>query len=172
MIVFLFGTWGSGKSFVGELIERECGLLHLEADIHFDKPMVNALHAQTFHQLDLTDYYNRVVSDIFSFKGRTNNFVVSQAIYEERFRQLIYEVFEPEVRFVWVKTENRHFQRLRLNQRSEKTGNPINGEMLAYMQEYWQEPQVPHEVLLNGPKLVEHTKKLLQAWGLCIDWES
>ena len=172
MIVFLFGTWGSGKSYVGDMIERECGLLHHEADIHFDKAMLNALHAQTFHQLDLTEYYNRVVADIFRFKNRTNHFVVSQGIYEERFRQLIYEVFQPEIRFVWVKTENQHIQRLRLNQRSEKSGNPIDGEMLKYMQAYWQEPQIPHEVLINGPLVADHAKKLLQFWGLCAGWES
>ena len=171
MIVFLFGTWGSGKSFVGNLFQKECGLLHMEADIHFNKKMLNALHARTFHELDLAVYYNQVVSDIFSFKKRANNFIVSQGIYEERYRRLIYEIFEPEIHFVWVKTDNKKIQKLRLNRRSEQTGNPITGEVLEYMQNYWEAPQVPHEVLLNGPLLERHGREMLQSWGLCLGWE-
>lgn len=171
MIIFLFGTWGSGKSFVGNMFQRECGLLHMEADVQFDKKMLNALHARTYHKLDLTAYYNQVVADIFSFQKRTNNFVVSQGIYQERFRKLIHEVFHQEIHFVLVKTENQKIQKLRLNRRSEQSGNPITGEVLDYMQTYWEEPRIPHEVLLNGPLVEDHGRKLLQSRGLCLDWE-
>jgi len=172
MIVFLFGTWGSGKSYIGELIQRECGLLHVEADIQFDKQMLNALHAKKFHELDLTDYYDRVVRDIFNFQRRTNDFVVSQGIYQEHHRKMIFDVFSPDIRFVWVRSEDQALQKARLNERATRFGNPINAEVYEYMLEYWEDPKIPHHRLTNGPNVSLEAKAMLQNWGLCFGWET
>ena len=171
MIVFLIGTWGSGKSYVGELIQRECGLLHMEADIQFDKQMLNALHARSYHELDLTNYYDRVVRDIFNFQRRTNDFVVSQGIYQENYRKIIFNVFDPEIRFVWVKSDNQKLQKERLNHRAAKYGNPINSEVYDYMLSYWEAPQLPHVQLINGPNVRDEINSLLKDWGLCLGWD-
>lgn len=170
MILFLTGTWGSGKSYVGELIKTHCGLPHIEADIHFDKKMLGAIHARTFHELDMTPYYNRVISDIFGFQKRADNFVVSQGIYQERFRRTIYECFEPEIRFVWVQSPDEELLKARLIARGS-TGNPISPEVYDYMKPYWEDLQIPHEVLVNGPGLTEDTRLLVQSMGLCFHWE-
>jgi len=171
MIIFLFGTWGSGKSYVGNLIQRECGLLHMEADIQFDKSMLHALHARKFHELDLTSYYDRVVRDIFNFQRRTNDFVVSQGIYQETYRKLIYDVFYPEIKFVWVVSKNQNLQRERLNQRAATFGNPINATVYDYMLDYWEQPVIPHHQLVNGPNLKQSVKSMLENWGLCNGWQ-
>ena len=169
MIIFLVGTWGSGKSYVGNLIEEHCGIPHVEADIHFDKKMLGSIHARTFHELDMTKYYDRVITDIFSFQKRAINFVVSQGIYQEQFRQAIYDCFQPEIRFVWVKTEDEFLLKSRLEERSSK-GNPISPEVYDYMQPYWEELLLPHEVLVNGDNIAEDTRALLQSIGLCTHW--
>jgi gluconate kinase len=171
MIIFLFGTWGAGKSYVGDLIQRECGLLHMEADIQFDKKMLNALHARKYHQLDLTYYYDRVVRDIFNFQRRTNHFVVSQGIYQEVYRKMIYNVFDPDIRFIWVKYQNTKLQKERLNQRAATYGNPISAELYDYMLEYWEDPTIPHYSLMNDPDLKHSIKTLLNRWGLCVSWD-
>jgi gluconate kinase len=170
MIIFLVGTWGSGKSYVGDLIEEHCGLPHVEADIHFDKKMLGAIHARTFHELDMTKYYDRVISDIFAFQKRADNFVVSQGIYQEGFRRAIYSVFEPDIRFVWVKTDDEQTLKNRLIERGSK-GNPISPEVYDYMKPYWEEVQIPHHVLINGSKIKRNTRLLLKTFGLCFHWE-
>lgn len=170
MILFLTGTWGSGKSYVAKLIEQHCGLPHLEADIHFDKKMLGAIHARTFHELDMGPYYNRVISDIFGFQKRADNFVVSQGIYQERFRQEIYQCFQPEIRFVWVRTPSEEVLKARLIERVSK-GNPISPEVYDYMKEYWEDLEIPHQVLINGENILEDTRKLVQSLGLCYHWE-
>jgi adenylate kinase family enzyme len=170
MILFLTGTWGSGKSYVGDLIKEHCGLPHLEADIHFDKRMLGAIHARTFHELDMSAYYNRVISDIFGFQKRADNFVVSQGIYQERFRQEIYSCFDPEIRFVLVETPDEETLKARLIERGSK-GNPISPEVYEYMQPYWEDLQIPHQVLVNGENVEEDTRQLVQAIGLCFHWE-
>jgi gluconate kinase len=169
MIIFLVGTWGSGKSYVGKLIEEHCGLPHVEADIHFDKKMLGAIHARTFHELEMTKYYDRVISDIFGFQKRAKNFVVSQGIYQEQYRQLIYDCFRPEIRFVWVRTADELILKSRLEERSSK-GNPISPEVWDYMKPYWEELLIPHDVLVNGENIAEDTRALLQSYGLCSHW--
>ncbi|HSG25161.1 MAG TPA: hypothetical protein VLA32_03525 [Anaerolineales bacterium] len=172
MIVFLFGTWGSGKSYIGKMIQQECGLLHMEADIQFDKQMLNAVHTRKYHELDLTNYYHRVVSDIFNFKKRSNDFVVSQGIYQEAYRKMIFDVFDPDIRFVWVKSEDIALQKKRLDDRAAKYGNPINSDVYDYMLNHWDTPEIPHVQLVNGPSVGTETKSLLQQWGLCYGWDS
>jgi gluconate kinase len=170
MIIFLVGTWGSGKSYVGDLIEKHCGLPHVEADIHFDKKMLGAIHARTFHELDMTKYYDRVISDMFAFQKRADNFVVSQGIYQESFRRAIYNVFEPDIRFVWVKTEDEQTLKNRLIERGSK-GNPISPEVYDYMKPYWEEVRIPHHVLVNGEKIKRDARLLMKTYGLCFHWE-
>ena len=172
MIVFLFGTWGSGKSYIGNMIQQKCGLLHMEADIQFDKQMLNALHSRNYHELDLTNYYHRVVSDIFNFQKRSNDFVVSQGIYQETYRKMIFDVFDPDIRFVWVKPEDITLQKKRLDDRAAQYGNPINSDVYDYMLTHWDPPEIPHVQLINGPSIGAETKSLLQKWGLCYGWDS
>ncbi len=170
MIIFLFGTWGSGKSYVGELIQARCGLLHVEADIHFDKKMLGAIHARSFHELDLTPYYERVITDIFSYQKRATHFVVSQGIYAEHHRKMIYDVFQPDIRFVWVKMEHEEILKARLDDRSARSGNPITYEVYEYMRSYWEEPRLPHFVLMNEGDVWSRVEKILTTWGICYQW--
>ena len=142
---------------------------HVEADIHFDKKMLGAIHARTFHELDMTKYYDRVISDIFSFQKRSDNFVVSQGIYQEQFRQTIYECFQPDIRFVWVKTADEFLLKARLYERSTQ-GNPITPEVYEYMNLYWEEMLIPHKELVNGDTVEADTRALLQSLGVCMHW--
>jgi hypothetical protein len=143
----------------------------MEADIQFDKQMLNAIHTRKYHELDLTNYYDRVVRDIFNFQRRTNDFVVSQGIYQESYRKMIFDVFEPDIQFVWVRADNLALQKERLNVRAAKYGNPINSEVYDYMLTYWEAPQLPHTQLINGSMIKDDLKVLLKNWGLCLGWD-
>lgn len=169
MIIFLTGTWGSGKSYVGDLIQENCGLLHVEADVHFDKSMLAAIHARNFHTMDHTVYYNKVISDIFNYEKRSTHVVVSQGIYQERYRKMIYDCFQPNIHFIWVKMENERLLRGRLMERSS-TGNPITPEVYDYMNSHWEDLQIPHSVLVNEGPLEEKLAVMLYDLGLCFHW--
>ena len=170
MIIFLFGTWGSGKSFVGNMIHERCGILHIEADLHFNKKMLAALHQRKFHELEMEAYYDRVISDIFGYQRRSRDFIVSQAIYYEYYRQMIFNCFSPDIHFAWVKTEDEYLQKSRLRERAT-TGNPVTPEVYEYMKQYWEEPTLPHEILINDYTLEGQVKTFLDSLGLCVQWE-
>lgn len=169
MIIFLFGTWGSGKSHVGSLIQEHCGLPHIEADMHFDKKMLAAIHQRKFHELDMGSYYDRVIGDIFAFQRRSQDFIVSQAIYQEYYREVIYNSFSPDIRFVWVKTKDEYLQKARLDARAA-IGNPITSEVYEYMKSFWEDPIIPHEIVFNGNNVEEQVRTLMDSMGLCMQW--
>jgi gluconate kinase len=138
--------------------------------MHFDKKMLAAIHQRKFHELDMGPFYDRVIADIFAFQRRSQDFVVSQAIYNEYYRELILNSFSPDIRFVWVKTEDEYLQKARLDARAS-TGNPINREVYDYMQSFWEAPNIPHDIVINGQKLEEQVSTLLDSLGLCVQWE-
>jgi hypothetical protein len=84
---------------------------------------------------------------------------------------MIYNVFDPDIRFIWVKYQNTKLQKERLNQRAATYGNPISAELYDYMLEYWEDPTIPHYSLMNDPDLKHSIKTLLNRWGLCVSWD-
>jgi hypothetical protein len=137
--------------------------------MHFDKKMLAAIHQRRFHELDMGPYYDRVIGDIFAFQRRSQDFVVSQAIYQEYYREVIWNSFSPDIRFVWVKTEDEYLQKARLDARAA-TGNPITSEVYEYMQSFWEDPMLSHDVIFNGEKLEEQIRILMDSLGLCMQW--
>lgn len=169
MILFLFGTWGAGKSYVGNMIEEKCGLPHFEADLHFDPDMVSAIHDRTFHAIDLEPYYGRIITEIRGYARRSEHFVVSQGVYRETYRRMIYQAFAPDIRFVWVQTENGWLQKWRLWLRSRR-GNPITPKVHDYMLPHWDPPAIPHDTLPNNRQVEAAVRGLLERHGLCYYW--
>jgi gluconate kinase len=170
MILFLFGTWGSGKSFVGDLIQRNCNLPHMEADLLFDQEMRDSLSQLNFHQLDLTSFFGEVLVEMKFYQRRCDHFVVSQAIYREDYRKLVYDSFSPDIRFIWVQTPDEILQMTRLDARAEKTESPVTSRVYTFMKEHWDAPQIPHMVLRNDERLGVNLPRLLAEFGLCEHW--
>ena len=169
MIVFLFGSWGAGKSHVGAAIEQRTGLPHMEADLHFRDEMVVAIQQRRYHKLDLGGYYSRVVAEMQSYQRRSPNFMVSQGIYQEKYRQMIYDFFAPEISFVWVRTPKKKMQMDRIQARAQQ-GNPITPQLYAYMAKRWEAPQLPHQALQNNDTLEAQMPKILENCGLGYYW--
>ena len=169
MIFVFFGTWGCGKSYAAKMIEKNCGIPHLEADILFDEKMRMALQNGLFHRHDLQDFCRRVEQEIHSYHRRSPNVIVSQALYREKYRRYLYNAFPGEIEFVWVQTPDELLQKNRLNMRASQ-GNPINEYVYDYMKKHWEEPEIPHKILLNDTLLENKLPEFMQAYGLCYEW--
>lgn len=169
MIIFLFGTWGAGKSYIGNLIEANCGIPHMEGDLHFTEEMAAAIQNQTFHQLNLDAYYNKVIGEIRSYQRRSPNLVVSQGIYKEKYRRLIYDQFSPDIQFLMVHTPNKWLRNKRLKARVRQ-GSPVTPKVWEYMARHWDVPNIPYGVILNNSKMELSVKSHLNEIGMCDYW--
>jgi gluconate kinase len=170
MIIVLVGTWGSGKSYIGDLIERHTGIPHMEADLQFDKSMTHAIRSHTYHEVNLDPFFNRVVAEMISFQKRAPQFTVSLAIYREEYRKMIYDLFQPDIHFVWVSNSDVSRQRNRILDRAA-SGSPITGEVYDNMLRHWDMPKIPHKVIENSPAVKESLPALLDDLGVFFSWE-
>jgi gluconate kinase len=166
MILFLFGQWGAGKSHVAHQVEQISGLHHLDADILFTQDLVDAVKACTIHPDQMAGYYDRVITEMQQTRRNRRHFVVTQGIYTDSYRRLIYRAFVPEIHFVLVKTANPALQRERIRQRAESTGNPVSLAAYEHMARYWEPVSIPHSVLWNGDHLDDEIVHLLHRLNL------
>lgn len=166
MILFLFGQWGAGKSYVAQQIERLAGLEHLDADTFFSQDLVDAVMACTIHPDQMADYYDRVVAEMWQTQRRRRHFMVTQGIYTDAYRRLIYRAFVPEIHFVLVKTADPTLQKERIRRRAERTGNPVSLAAHEHMARYWEPVSVPHSVLWNDHPLDGEIVHLLHRLNL------
>lgn len=169
MLIFLFGTWGAGKSYIGNMIEEKCGMPHMEGDLHFSEEMVQAINTRTFHELNLDSYYNKVINEMRSYQKRTSNFVVSQGVYQEKYRRMILDRFAPEIVFFLIHTPNKWVRNKRLKVRMRQ-GSPVTPKVWEYMAHHWEIPKIPFEVILNNKKMETTLVNKLKEYGLCEYW--
>jgi gluconate kinase len=153
MILFLFGQWGAGKSYVARQIEQISGLYHLDADTLFTQDLVDAVKACTIHPDQMADYYNRVLAEMQRIQHQHRDFIVTQGIYTDAYRRLIYRAFVPNIQFVLVRTADPWLQQERIHSRAEGTGNPVSLAAHEHMACYWEPISIPHDVLWNDDRL-------------------
>jgi gluconate kinase len=149
MILFLFGQWGAGKSYIAHKIEEGYNLPHLDADQFFTQEMVDAVKACELDPHQMSDFYERVIAAMHDYEARHPHFMVTQGIYTDLYRRQIYREFLPDIRFVLVKTPDPSLQRQRIGQRARLTGNPVSVAAYDSMTHYWEPISIPHAVLWN-----------------------
>jgi gluconate kinase len=166
MILFLIGQWGAGKSHVARQVERISGLYHLDADTLFTQDLVDAVKECTIHPDQMAGYYDRVIAEMQRTQRQHRNFMVTQGIYTDPYRRLIYRAFVPEIHFVLVKTPDPILQKERIRQRAQRTGNPVSVAAYEHMARYWEPVSIPHSVLWNDGLLDDQIVHLLHRLNL------
>ena len=120
MINIFFGEIGSGKSYHGRMIAEKAGIPFYEGDDFLpqkykDKiskgwPLSKA-EARKFVLIDLVRELDRLYS---YHNSRGESFVVSQALYSRMHRNFLFDCFNRDVRYIWVKSPGffRHLRQL------------------------------------------------------------
>ena len=102
LATILFGTAGSGKSFLGELIESRLGMLHYELDQHLTPAMQSAIsNGREFTDEMRDEYFVYLVPYIKDILKAHPRCVFTQAVYKERHRRYLVEQI-PELEPVWI----------------------------------------------------------------------
>jgi gluconate kinase len=102
--LLLFGQIGSGKSHLGELLARECGFHHHDADQDLPPAIVAAIRRhEPFTEAMRDDFVSRIHDRVAWLTREHPRFVVSQALFKERHRARLHIAF-PDLHFVWVRS--------------------------------------------------------------------
>lgn len=102
LLVLLFGTSGSGKSFLGDLFSRTLNLYHYELDLDLTPAMRKAIaDGREFTDAMRDDYFFQLIPRILDLKRDHSRCVLTQAVYKERHRRFL-KAHIPDLELVWV----------------------------------------------------------------------
>ncbi|WP_454781737.1 hypothetical protein [Legionella sp. WA2022007384] len=133
IIYFLFGKTGSGKSYIGKLLEK-LNIIHIDGDKHITPRMLDCLIEDEQMTPEMIDEYVNVLIDVIKTQKEKNpeqGFVVSQAMYLDKYRlKLLHAI--PELKFVLIDvapTVRAHFLTRRFQNKESKVSPRYANEM-------------------------------------------
>ena len=133
IIYFLFGKTGSGKSYIGKLLEK-LNIIHIDGDKHITPRMLDCLIEDEQMTPEMIDEYVNVLIDVIKTqkeKTPEQGFVVSQAMYLDKYRLKLLNAI-PELKFVMIDvapTVREHFLTRRFQNKESKVSPRYANEM-------------------------------------------
>lgn len=105
MKLLLFGKIGSGKSYVGELLQRECGIAYHDADQDLPEAVREAIrNHQAITEEMRDDFVTSIIQRIHQLSQEHQQFCIAQALFKNRHRLRILATF-PDLQMVWVRSD-------------------------------------------------------------------
>jgi gluconokinase len=145
MKLLLFGKIGSGKSYVGELFQREFGIAYHDADRDLPEVMREAIRnheAITEEMRD--DFVKSIIERIHLLSREHQQFCVAQALFKNRHRLRILERF-PDLQMIWVRSSE-----VLTNARlEERTGHVASLYYAQMVNPNFEAPTHRHRVIEN-----------------------
>jgi gluconate kinase len=161
MKLFLFGQVGSGKSYVGELLQRRFGIPFYDADWDLPEALRNAIAAhQPITEAMRTEFTAAIVRRIALLEQGKKHFVIAQALFKNRHREHLIQTF-PDLTLVWVRSSPSVASR-RLH---ERVGHIASSYYAELINPGFEPPTHPHaliENVQNSRQLVSNLAQLLR----------
>lgn len=145
MLVILFGLAGSGKTFVGELMQQELGYYFWDADQALTLDMRERISKkQPFTQAMRDKFTQSVIKHIKSLRESYPKLVVAGALYKEKNRKMMQNQFKDAV-FIQVQANLPL-----IIERLEAREYGIDEHYAQQIIVNFEEPTLPHYVLSNN----------------------
>ncbi len=145
MKLLLFGQIGSGKSFVGETLQRDFGMHYHDADDDLPASMLEAIrNHEPINDAMRDEFTGVIIARIRDLASRHETFCVAQALFKNRHRaRIVAEV--PDIIPVWVRSTP-ELIRVRLH---ERTGHLASAYYAKAINPGFEEPLLSHKVIDN-----------------------
>ncbi len=159
-VYLLFGKTGSGKSYIGELLERQ-HISHIDGDKHITNEMRECL--KTNKQMT-EEMIGRFVTHLAAVinqhkQDHPHAFVVTQALYLDCYRQELLQAV-PDLEFILIDSnEPRRMQRIR--ERFERGESKVTPVYATKMDERFEQPTHPYKCIVNEGNS-DHLQVLLE----------
>ncbi len=107
MILILFGLPGSGKNYIGKIIEKDYNFLFHDGDVDLTAKMKKSVKRGTIITKKMRkEFYNCLVKKIKKLNKIKNNIVIAQSIPKEKYRNFILKNF-PDAKFILIKAKHK-----------------------------------------------------------------
>jgi gluconate kinase len=157
-IVVVFGFPGAGKSFVAEVLKKDFGFYHHDADVDMPADLLKAVNTKALVTEQIRDrFFQKIIEHTKHLITEHQKLVVSQTFIKEKYREQFLRAF-PEVKFMLVKTTDK----IRENRLMQRKNFPIDLEYARKMCLNFDQPNIPHSVVDNDEDNDENIRKQLQ----------
>ena len=155
MIIILFGLSGTGKNFIGNLFASHFDFHFWDADEALTDEMRKAIANKKLFTQTMRDKLTGImITYIQQLTTRYPDIVIAQALYKEKNRLQLQQAF-PDAQFYWVKTDNSI-----IIQRKTSPAAVVDIEYANRMASNFEEPKLPHRVLINNDDKVSIINQL------------
>ncbi|WP_454784166.1 hypothetical protein [Legionella sp. WA2024007413] len=144
-VYFLFGKTGSGKSYIGKMLEK-LDIIHIDGDKHITPRMLDCLIEDEQMTPEMIDEYVSVLIEVIKTqkeKDPARSFVISQAMYLDKYRlKLLHAI--PELKFVMIDVEPKvreHF----ITQRFQNKESKVSPRYAKEMDKFFETPS--HDII-------------------------
>ena len=143
--IILFGLPGTGKTYVGKVLEKYFGYYFYEGDNDLTPEMKEAIKVQRVFTDQMRDrYFKILISKVQDLGSRIKNLVVAQTFIKEKYRVALLKKI-PETKFILIET-NKSVRENRLILRKDY---PLDLEYARIMEKNFDEPNIDHQVIIN-----------------------
>lgn len=160
MKLFLFGQVGSGKTYIGELLQQRFGIPFYDADWDLPEALRNVISAhQPITEAMRTEFTAAIVRRIALLKQGNEHFVIAQALFKNRHSEHLIQAF-PDLTLVWVRSSPSVASR-RLH---DRVGHIASSYYAELVNPGFEPPTHPHALIENvqdSQQLVSDLARLL-----------
>ncbi|MBI3714906.1 MAG: dephospho-CoA kinase [Betaproteobacteria bacterium] len=164
MKLLLFGQIGSGKSFVGECLQRDFGIHYHDADDDLPQAMVEAVRShQPITEAMRNEFTEVIIARIGDLSQRHADFCLAQALFKNRHRLRILTRCPTAVP-VWIRSTDALIGARLL----ERTGHLASAYYAEKINPGFEAPTMPHQAIDNfGDDAALHAQlqKLVERFG-------
>jgi gluconate kinase len=158
-LLYLFGLPGSGKNFVGELLQSDFGFNFHDGDEWLPLELQSQLKKGLGFTEAMRDQYYDAVGDKIEELLRspqTESLVIAQATFRNKHRRRLLARF-PQMMMAWVKAERQERQ-----ERLKWGGNRVDEELGLRMERDFELPDHSHAVITNSASSMHITREQLR----------
>lgn len=157
MLVVLFGQPGAGKTFIGEILQKNFGFFHYDGDLAIPKKLIHALkRREVISDAMRDDFFSKLIKHVKTYKKKNQNLAVSQTFIKEKYREQFLRAF-PETLFILI-TANTAIREKRLQKENNFTLSLFYWRKMAAI---FETPKIKHFEITNNSEGEEEIIKQL-----------
>jgi sugar-phosphatase len=157
MKLLLFGKIGSGKSFIGELLQREFGIAYHDADLDLPDTMREAIRNHEPISEKMRDsFVEGIIERIHQLSRKHDEFCIAQALFKEHHRQRLLEAF-PDLTLVWVHSTDE----LTDTRLQGRTGHLASRYYAQMVNPQFEVPTHTHQTIENTADITQLRKRVV-----------
>ncbi len=144
-LIVVFGLPAAGKTYVSTILQNHFDYFFYDGDNDVTVEMKKAIEEKIAFTEEMRDiFFNRLIESVLTLSLKHEKLVVSQTFIKEKYRKQLFSQF-PSATFILVKTSDA----IREKRLIERTEYPLDLQYSQQMVTNFDEPTIPHEVILN-----------------------